>query len=61
MEPVAYSTQQSTCNNVYGLHVKQDMVQYLHGACVSPVPLTWCKAIRRDYYATFPGLTEKLV
>ena len=37
------------------------MVQYLHAACFSPVPSTWCKAIRRGYFATFPGLTEKLV
>eukprot|EP00957_Ditylum_brightwellii_P141022 10743382-Ditylum_brightwellii.AAC.1 len=63
MQPVAYSTQQHwqpTCNNMYGLHVKQDMVQYLHAPCFSPVPSTWCKAIRRGYFATFPGLTEKL-
>jgi hypothetical protein len=50
-----------TCNNVYDLHVKQELIEYLHACCFSPVPSTWKKAIRRGYFTTWPGLTEKLV
>ena len=39
----------------------QDLVQYLHGACFSPVKSTWIKAIRNNNFTTWPGLTESLV
>ena len=37
------------------------LVQFLNRACFSPVVYTWCKAINAGYFATWPGLTSKLV
>jgi hypothetical protein len=33
----------------------------LHAACGSPVPSTWIKAIHYGHFATWPGLTAKLI
>ena len=43
------------------MRTKPDLVKYLHLACWSPSPRTWCKAIEKGYFATFPGLTTALV
>ena len=48
-------------HNVYDLHVKKDLVQYLHACCFHPVPSTWAKARRRGYFVTWLGLSEKLI
>eukprot|EP00957_Ditylum_brightwellii_P030089 2277540-Ditylum_brightwellii.AAC.1 len=49
------------CNNVYALTVKIDIANYLHAACFSTVASTWKKAIRRGFFATWPGLDETLL
>ena len=50
-----------TANNVYQLTRKKDLVQYMHAACFSPVPTTWCAAINAGSFNTWPGLTAELV
>ena len=45
-------------NNVYGLSVKKDIVQYLHRTSESPVTSTWYAAINNGNYTTWPGLTS---
>lgn len=40
---------------------KRDLVKFLHAACCSPVPSTWIKAIKKNHFATWPGLTAELV
>ena len=39
----------------------RDLVRYLHATCFSPVASTWKKAIQKDYFQTWPGLTKKIV
>ena len=39
----------------------KDLVRYLHAACFSPVASTWEKAIKKDYFQTWPGLTRQIV
>jgi hypothetical protein len=39
----------------------RDLVIFLHRACFSPVVDTWCKAIDNGNFATWTGLTSKLV
>ena len=38
-----------------------DCIRFLHGACYSPCIDTWCKAIDRGYFKTWPGLTSSRV
>jgi hypothetical protein len=48
-------------NSAYHTSTQTDLITYLHAACGSPVPSTWMKAIRNGHFATWPGLTAKLV
>ena len=43
------------------MSTKADLVQYLHRCAFSPVMHTWTKAINAGFFATWPGLTSKLV
>ena len=38
-----------------------DLEQFLHGCAEAPVPSTWCKAIDKGHFITWPGLTSQLV
>jgi hypothetical protein len=48
-------------NSAYSIRVKKDLVQYLHAAAFCPAPKSWIAAIKRGFFSTWPGLTEKLV
>jgi hypothetical protein len=48
-------------NNVYRLRTKEQLCDYLHRAAGHPVKKTWLAAIKAGEYATWPGLTYKLV
>ena len=48
-------------NNAYTKQTKQQLVTWLHAAAFSPVVATWCAAIDRGYFLTWPGLTSALV
>jgi hypothetical protein len=37
------------------------LVIFLHAAAGSPTPSTWIPAIKKRFYATWPGLTTQLV
>ena len=38
-----------------------DLAQFLHGACFSPVKITFIKAIKNKHFTTWPVLDEKLI
>jgi hypothetical protein len=38
-----------------------ELIQYLHAACFSPVKSTFEKAIKKNFFKTWPGLTPQLV
>ena len=48
-------------NNVYDFTLKQDIFKCLHCAVGSPAPTTWCEAIDNNHYATWTGLSLRLV
>ena len=37
------------------------MAQFLHGACFSPVKITFLKAIKNKHFTSWPGLDERLI
>ena len=48
-------------HNVYELQTVPERIRYFH-ACVSfPTKRTWMKAIKKGFFASWPGLTEKAV
>ena len=40
---------------------KANLATFLHGACWSPVKSTFLKAIEKNHFTTWPGLTTKLI
>ena len=40
---------------------KNELAKFYHQTCFSPTTATWTKAIKRNYFTTWPGLTPKLV
>ena len=48
-------------NSVYETIKKKDIITFLSQAMWNPVPATWIKAINAVFFATWPGLTAKLV
>ena len=38
-----------------------DLASYLHAACFSPVKSTFSQAISKHFFATWPGMTTKLI
>jgi hypothetical protein len=47
------------CANALQLHTGiRRMIQFLHAAAFGPVKSTWITAIKRGYFATWPGLTQ---
>ena len=45
-------------NSVYELKKEKDIIDYISQAMWDPVPDTWIKAIKADFFATWPGLTD---
>jgi hypothetical protein len=48
-------------NSAYKQKTKQDLLAFLHAAAGSPTVATWCHAIDKGFYNTWPGLTSTLV
>ena len=48
-------------NNVYELRSQAELVRFFHAAAGFPTKATWIRAIKRGFYASWPGLTEKAV
>ena len=48
-------------NNIYECKSEENLFTYYHLACFSPVKSTWIKAIKNNFFTSWPGLTAKLV
>ena len=48
-------------NNVYRLTTTSSVIMYLHAVAFFPVKSTWLKAIKKNFYATWPFLTYDAV
>ena len=48
-------------NRVYETKSKQDLTLFYHAACFSPTERTFVDAIKRNAFASWPGLTVELV
>ena len=48
-------------NSAYEINKKEEIIKYLSAAMWNPVPQTWMQAIEAGFFATWPGLTSKLV
>ena len=47
--------------NAYRINTKKELVNFYRAAAGWPVKTTWIAAIKRNAFASWPGLTEKLV
>jgi len=52
---------QQLANNAYRIETKKDLIEFYHKAAGHPVKKTWIAAIERGAYASWQGLTVKLV
>ena len=48
-------------NNTYRIETKKELIEFYQKAAGHPVKKTWIAAIERGTYASWPGLTVKLV
>ena len=48
-------------NHVYETKLKQELTLFYHAACFSPTKRTVVDAIKRNAFASWPGLTVELV
>ena len=44
-------------NYAHNIKSIKNLIQFYHCCCYSPVIFTWKAAIRKSYFATWPGLT----
>jgi hypothetical protein len=49
------------CNHAHDNNNQQDLINYLHAACFSPVKSTWIMAIKNGNFLSWSGLTEHAV
>ena len=47
--------------NLYELRKRPEIVRFLHAAAGFPTKHTWLKAIKKGFYNSWPGLTERVV
>ena len=45
----------------YELRKQPEIVRFLHAAAGFPTKRTWLKAIKKEFYSSWPGLTAKAV
>lgn len=50
-----------TANNAYNMQTKRELITFLHAAAFSPTVTTWCAAIDKGFFCTWPGLTSAMV
>ena len=48
-------------NHVYETKLKQELTLFYHAACFSPTKRTFVDAIKRNAFASWPGLAVELV
>jgi hypothetical protein len=49
------------CNHAHDKNNQEDLINYLHAACFSPVKSTWIMAIKNGNFLSWSGLTEHAV
>ena len=54
-------TRRDLANNAYRFETKKELNEFYHKAAGHPVKNIWVPAIERGAYASWPGLTVKLV
>ena len=52
---------QNLANNAYRIETKKELIEFYNKAAGHPVKKTWIAAIEQGAYASWPGLTVKLV
>ena len=55
------TTTDKTAHNVHRIRSKEVLVDFLHRCAGYPMKKTWLAAIKKGFYATWPGLTAELV
>ena len=50
-----------TAHNVHRMRSKEVLVDFLHRCAGYPMKKTWMAAIKKGFYATWPGVTAELV
>ena len=48
-------------NSIYKCNTKENLAIFLHQCCLCPPERTWIAAIKRNLFATWPGLTVELI
>ena len=48
-------------HNVYELQTVPERIRYFHACAGFPTKCTWMKVIKKGFFASWPGLTEKAV
>ena len=51
----------SRANNLYETKSKQELILFYHAACFIPTKHNFVEAIKRNSFASWPGLTVELV
>ena len=59
--PNQHPTYQHQANSAYEQKTKVQLIDFLHRACFSPPISTWTQAIKKNFFATWPGLTADAV
>jgi hypothetical protein len=54
-------TKIAQCNHAHDNNTQQDLINYLHAACFSPVKYTWITVIKMEFFSSWPGLNEHRV
>ena len=49
-----------SANHVYETKFKQELILFYHAACFSPTKRTFVEAIKRNAFASWPGITSDL-
>ena len=61
LEAEAATCKKHKANSVCEMNKKDDIIKYLSTVMWNPIPESWIKAIDAGFFATWPGLTSKLV
>jgi hypothetical protein len=59
--PSQHPTYQHYAHSAYEHKTKVELIDFLHRACFSPPISTWTRAIKKNFFTTWPGLTADAV
>ena len=52
---------QQANSGIYEFKKKGDIINFLHGCAFSPVKTAWIKAVKNNYFTTWPGLSDEAI